>query len=354
MSCIDVPVSETVLLTGAGFTNNFDGFLANKMWGIINRKLDDLLHNNNLLEENKTHLKKLIDLAKNEFDYEKIFEEVMKGKKYDELKDVINDIYFEAYKSMDDNIVRKGYLYGPEVCIDSNALKEFIRDLVGDQKERGFFFTLNQDISIERYFRTAITTPCIERINELDDSLKQGLFKNSWFGKVPNNEELVKRRLDKEGKWKNEKVYYVKLHGSFNWKASMDKNTDRNIMVIGTSKLEDIEKEPILKWYLEIFKCVLSKPNRRLLIIGYGFRDKHINDVILNSINDLELFLIYPKSPEDFYNGTLDTNDKKRIWDEAKRRRYYENTLEDIFTRGRKPDEYYELLRYFLGKKINY
>ncbi len=247
MSCIDVPVSETVLLTGAGFTNNFDGFLANKMWGIINRKLDDLLHNNNLLEENKTHLKKLIDLAKNEFDYEKIFEEVMKGKKYDELKDVINDIYFEAYKSMDDNIVRKGYLYGPEVCIDSNALKEFIRDLVGDQKERGFFFTLNQDISIERYFRTAITTPCIERINELDDSLKQGLFKNSWFGKVPNNEELVKRRLDKEGKWKNEKVYYVKLHGSFNWKASMDKNTDRNIMVIGTSKLEDIEKEPILK-----------------------------------------------------------------------------------------------------------
>ncbi len=98
----------------------------------------------------------------------------------------------------------------------------------------------------------------------------------------------------------------------------------------------------------------MSKPNRRLLIIGYGFRDKHINDVILNSINDLELFLIYPKSPEDFYNGTLDTNDKKRIWDEAKRRRYYENTLEDIFTRGRKPDEYYELLRYFLGKKINY
>ncbi len=338
MSCIDVSVSETVLLTGSGFTNNFGGPLASDMWEIINRKLDDLLHNNNLLEENKIHLKKLIDLAKNEFDYEKLFEEVMKGKKRDELKDVINDIYFKAYKSMDDNIVRKGCLYGPEVCIDSNALEEFIRDLAGDQKERGFFFTLNQDISIERYFRTAVITPCIERINELDGSLKQGFFKNSWFRKVPNKEELVKKKLDKEGKWKNEKVYYIKLHGSFNWKGSMDKNTDKNIMVIGTSKLKDIEKEPILKWYLEIFKCVLSKPNRRLLIIGYGFRDKHINDVILNSINDLELFLVYPKSPKDFYKGTLDTKDKQRIWDEVKRRRYYENTLEDIFTRGRKPE----------------
>ena len=355
MSCIDVPVSEPVLLTGSGFTKNFGGLLANEMWNKINNNLDDILYNDNLnkLEQNnRTHLKNLIKLTKNDFDYEKIFEKVMKGDKYSkEEKDTINECLLESYKSMDQRIITNGYLYGPKVCIDSNALENFIRDLAGGQKEKGFFFTLNQDISIERYFRTAAITPCIERINEWDVLLKQGDFKNSWFKKVPNKEELVRRKLDKEGKWKNEKVYYIKLHGSFNWKDSKD----NKIMVIGTSKLEDIEKEPILKWYLEMFKCVLSVPNRRLLIIGYGFRDKHINDVIINSIknNGLGLFIIHPKNREDFQKETLNTissNNRKAISEAI--RRYYQDELKSIFNHDRAPKEYSELLKYFLGKQI--
>lgn len=321
MSCIDVHVSQTVLLTGAGFTNNFGGPLASGMWEIIIRKLDDFLHNNSLLEENnRTDLENLMKVTKNKSDYEKIFEEVMKGNKYSDCeKEIISNIFFESYKSLDKKVVSKGFLHGGNtVRFNRNNLHNFIKGLSPNRKEKGFFFTLNQDIVIERYFRTAVVTPCIDRINELGDSLIQGFFKDNWFRKVPNEEELVKRKLDKEGKWKNERVYYIKLHGSFNWKDSMDKNTDKNIMVIGTSKLKDIEKEPILKWYLEIFKCVLSKPNRRLLIIGYGFRDKHINGVILDSIkknNGLKVYLIYPnKSIENFQKdefpkGNIENNE---------------------------------------------
>ena len=359
MSCIDVPVSETVLLTGSGFTNNFGGPLASDMCEIIIRRLDDLLHNNSLLEENnRTDLKNLIDLAKNELDYEKIFEEVMKGNKYSpNEKEIISNIFFESYKSLDKKVVSKGFLHGGNtVKFNRYNLHNFIEGLSPNRREKGFFFTLNQDIIIERYFRTAVITPCIDRINDPDDHLRQLDFKkNDWSRQVPNKEELVKRKLDKEGKWKNEKVFYIKLHGSFNWKDSSGNHT----MVIGTSKLKDIEKEPILKWYIEMFKCVLSKPNRRLLIIGYGFRDKHINSVILNSIkknNGLRLYLIYPKRIEDFQKETLkamNSNNRKAIREATCR--YYSDPLEYIFNHDNTPpDEYYELQKYFLGKQINY
>ena len=344
MSCIDVPVSETVLLTGSGFTKNYCGLLASEMWEEINNYIDNT---------DKERLKLLI---KNEldFDYEKIFEEVMKRDKYSkEERDTINKCLLEAYKSMDQRIITNGYLYGHRVCIDSNALQNFIRDLAGGKKEKGFFFTLNQDISIERYFRTAVISPCIERINESDDSLKQEIFKNNWFKKVPDEEELIKRKLDKEGKWKNEKVYYIKLHGSFDWKDS----EDNEIMVIGTSKLEDIEKEPILKWYLEMFKCVLSMPNRRLLIIGYGFRDKHINDVIVNSINQygLKLYINYPKDRAAFEKDTLELidsdSDKKAISGAISK--YYGKDLKTIFRHNNLSVEHCELQKHFLRKQIN-
>lgn len=344
MSCIDVPISKTVLLTGSGFTKNYCGLLAREMWEEIN----------NYIENTDEKRLKLLVKNKSDFDYEKIFEEVMKGDRYcKEEKDTINECLLESYKSMDQRIVRNGYLYGSGVCIDSNALEKFIRDLATDQKERGLFFTLNQDISIERYFRTAVITPCVERINELNGSLKQGCFRDSWFRKVPNKEELVKKKLDREGKWKNEKVYYIKLHGSFNWKDSKD----NKIMVIGTSKLKDIEKEPILKWYLELFKCVLSMPNRRLLIIGYGFRDNHINDIIVNSINhyDLKLHIIYPKDRTAFENDTLkfvgSDPDKKAISGAISY--YYGEDVKTIFRHNKLSDKYYKLQKYFLGKQIN-
>jgi hypothetical protein len=341
MSGIDVPVSETVLLTGSGFTKNYCGLLASEMWEEINNYIENT---------DKERLKILIK-KDTDFDYEKIFEEVMKGEKYSkEEKHTINECLLESYKSMDQRIVTNGYLYGSKVCIDSNALESFIRDLASGQKEKGFFFTLNQDISIERYFRTAIITPCIERINELDGSLKQGSFKNSWFRKVPDEEGLVERRLDKEGRWKNEKVYYIKLHGSFNWKDS----GDNELMVIGTSKLEDIDKEPILKWYLDIFKDVLSMPNRRLLIIGYGFRDKHINDVIVNSINQygLKLHINYHKDRKTFENDTLafvsSDSDKEAISGAISC--YYGEDLMTIFRHNNLSAKYYKLQKYFLGK----
>ena len=82
-------------------------------------------------------------------------------------------------------------------------------------------------------------------------------------------------------------LIYLKLHGSYGWKASDESNQ----MVIGKNKTELIDKEPILSCYFNIFKEAIKEGNKKLLIIGYGFGDKHINKVILSGVKEHNLRL---------------------------------------------------------------
>ena len=96
---------------------------------------------------------------------------------------------------------------------------------------------------------------------------------------------------------------YVKLHGSYGW-LSQD-GTDA--MVIGHGKKGRIEKEPLLSWYLSLFKEVLHAGDRKLVVIGYGFGDDHINEIITGAIKEkgLQLYIICPMEPEQFRNQLL-------------------------------------------------
>ena len=72
-------------------------------------------------------------------------------------------------------------------------------------------------------------------------------------------------------------------------------------MVMGTDKESMIRKEPLLRWYYSLFNDALNKPDARLLTIGYGFGDKHINECIKSAIDrGLKLYVISPELPEDF------------------------------------------------------
>lgn len=69
---------------------------------------------------------------------------------------------------------------------------------------------------------------------------------------------------------------YFKLHGSTNWRI-----TDRReLMIMGGGKARNIREIPILQRYQEIFSELLQQAGMRLTIVGYGFRDDHINQVL--------------------------------------------------------------------------
>jgi len=74
---------------------------------------------------------------------------------------------------------------------------------------------------------------------------------------------------------------YIKLHGSSNW---FDTFNGQPMLVIGGNKPEVIARHPILKWNHEQFRAYLSKPDTRLMVIGYRFRDEHINNAISQAV----------------------------------------------------------------------
>ena len=71
---------------------------------------------------------------------------------------------------------------------------------------------------------------------------------------------------------------------------------------MGGNKPTAMQRHPILTWYAEKFAEAVSKPNARLMIIGYGFRDAHINRMIYEGWqkggNTLSMFIVQPDGRE--------------------------------------------------------
>lgn len=85
---------------------------------------------------------------------------------------------------------------------------------------------------------------------------------------------------------------YVKLHGSVNW---VESNRGKRILIMGGQKAVSIGLFPILSWYQEEFRKMLLRPSAKLMVIGYSFSDTHINDAIVEGLNNgLKLFVMDP------------------------------------------------------------
>ena len=80
----------------------------------------------------------------------------------------------------------------------------------------------------------------------------------------------------------SKKFNYIKLHGSFNWRTQ----TGTELMVLGSKKSQQILEQPLLGWYHEVFKNLLFAGDVRLMIIGYGFGDEHVNEIIAQGIHE--------------------------------------------------------------------
>jgi hypothetical protein len=267
---------NAVLLTGAGFTKPFGGYLASEMWAAI------------LNQPEVQDSPKLLDEMRACLNYETVYANIQaQGTEQD--KQGLSAAIRNAFKQMDDDIrTYKPKSRGGGCC-------ELVTRIV-QEKAPTFIFTLNQDMFFERCHsgRKITVFPGVpehlDQFNEYaDDSSKFSL-------RLPSAEELESRKIDfyKDG---FAQIAYVKLHGSQGW-LSYDGS---NAMVIGTEKASVIEKEPLLKWYFSLFEEVINRTDTRLLVVGYGFRDDHINLCIVNAIKKgLKLHVISPQLPQDF------------------------------------------------------
>jgi hypothetical protein len=87
-----------------------------------------------------------------------------------------------------------------------------------------------------------------------------------------------------------------KMHGSSNW---VDQANGR-LIIMGGDKVTAISGSAVLKAYAAEFDRQLTTPGTRLMIIGYGFGDHHINAAIERAASGggLEIFIIDPWGSE--------------------------------------------------------
>jgi hypothetical protein len=271
---------NAVLLTGAGFTKTFGGYLASEMWATILNQPE--------VQNSPEILKGMRDLE--DLDYETFYEDIQ-ATGTEQQKTDLNAAIRSAFKEMDDNIrTRKPRSLAHSCC-------RFISRIVQEQTP-SFIFTLNQDVFFERFHDSDKITV----VPGLPDHLSRfrGADQDSSdFGlRLPAAEELEPRKEEifKKG---FAQIAYVKLHGSQGWLS----HDGSDVMVIGTQKASRIENEPLLKWYFSLFEQILNRPETRLLIVGYGFGDTHINQCIVNAISKgLKLHVISPQPPQEFKN----------------------------------------------------
>jgi len=302
-------MSNKILLTGAGFTNNFGAPLASEVSSLIFNSISDN--------------PQLMELLKNNFDYEAIYQTVMQSQEYDAAtKASFTSAMAEAY-----NIINKLVKNHGLSNIDTIKFKELLKGF-DKPNGSGFIFTLNQDLFLDNNISMFPEITYEIPVEGVPITNPEYPFERMKLNISYDNFEEFKANKQKYFNKTDSRIFYIKLHGSQDWY----KADNSQIMVIGHGKSERIQVEPILNWYLDIFKNQLAKDDTKLLIIGYSFRDEHINRVINNNKHRLKIYVINSQSSEDFFNGL----EKQLFGSEIKKiiTKYYSVTLKQLLGDG--------------------
>ena len=257
------------LLTGAGFSRNWGGWLANEAFEYLlgASEIDGYLRN--LLWETK--------LRGEGFEAAlSIVQEAYASSGSAETKQRL-DIFTRAVIGMFDAMQRafNGFDYRKA---ELNSLQLFL-------SEFDAIFTLNQDTFLETVYAGPVRwgerwygsyLPYMKFINEPDQTytfmLREPMVQDLEFATQENYQPIYK------------------LHGSCNWFAEP---RGERLLVMGGNKTASIGMFQVLNRYQVEFKAMLSQPDTHLMIIGYSFSDPHINGVIQTAAaKGLRIFVI--------------------------------------------------------------
>jgi hypothetical protein len=317
------------LLLGAGFSRNWGGWLANEAFEYLlgcdqirqNEKLKNLLWQHKDKGGFESALAELQAAWAQELEASKLVplhhSEVLEQltKLQSALEGMFQDMN-NAFQKLNRLDFEDGFL-----------LTKFLKNFDG-------IFTLNQDLLFEKQYKTGLnffdmapkfTGWDIPGMREATYHSGYDAATSKWVPLQPHEFKVA------EGKQP-----YYKLHGSANWRDG----GNNDLMILGGKKDDAILSHEILKWYYREFWNELTREPARLMVIGYSFRDDHINKAILNAVEKgLEVFIIDPAGVD-----VLITNDAAKIRSAvigASRR-----TLREIFSDRTNP-EYHKVMRFF-------
>lgn len=151
-------------------------------------------------------------------------------------------------------------------------------------------FTLNQDVLLEHHYFRHVDLPAVR----------------NWNGaQLPGMQRIPSQEYVHDPSWAKDvwvpldpAQFHVeprsqpcfKLHGSSNWRDAQG----GQLLVIGGDKSRAIQSHAVLAWSFNKFREYITGPNAKLMVIGYGFRDSHVNEVIIEAVENhgLQFFVI--------------------------------------------------------------
>jgi hypothetical protein len=294
MSANPLNFNKRVLLTGAGFSKNYGGFLAKTFRSHL--LSEPLIKQNRILERWISQRKQTFETVLSELQkaYEVLGEAEDARKNYEEFQQAVYNVFSE----MDDVIRRRA----PSLSRSFEPLAvNFFIDKFAPKGQAGFLFTLNQDMVLEHHYHQhyAASPAILPGINGHAQYFTGNLRDfplNDLTVSVPAGQ--YRRPLYFDGF-----LHIIKLHGSFNWKSA----EDQRVMVIGGNKTKSIEDSDLLSAYSDLFKEVLNAGDVRLFVIGYSFGDPHINEIISNAAwgSGLKLFIMDTRPYDQIYDEVL-------------------------------------------------
>lgn len=260
-----------ILLTGAGFSKNWGGLLAEEFFSrLVGEDLDSKTRGLMFDGRRKGGFERVMT----------VLQEEHQASNTEESKTRLHNFtaaIMGIFNGMNNDFVQGRFEF-------QNEVRYMVRSFL---EQFDIIFTLNQDALLEaQYFR--------------------GFVGGRWsgaelpgtkhFGPPPHTQGSVFDRIAKRTsdlgnlRISNNQQPYVKLHGSANW--VIDERSGP-LLILGGGKQLSLQQHPLLARYQEIFVEYLSRPNTKLMIVGYSFRDEHINESILDGIKGgLKIFIV--------------------------------------------------------------
>jgi len=266
-----------ILLTGAGFTRNWGGWLASEAFEYLlqSRELDAALRRELWSDKNRG--------LGFEATLDRLQQEAQRHDPGNTVAAQVNTLSSALrgmFTSMDEGLKSAAFEFNNDLKFSVGAfLARF--DAI---------FSLNLDLLLERRY--------LPGVNLIHPGKWDGAYSPGIGGPIPgfnyDAESLIsaqRRTLPAEFALRPRIQPYFKLHGSQNW---IDDAGGR-MLIMGGNKAAAIGSHPILKCYAEKFDEYLNRGDTKLMVIGYGFGDPHINEALKKAVaNELRIFIIDP------------------------------------------------------------
>lgn len=258
-------------------------------------KLEDYVRelNNQDTKDNEEIFYFINDYYLNYSNIEEFLNWIQNGIHYDKNNEDLKNVLSTLKSEFINTIPKVGdNEYSTETFEIYKDFYRYVFDKRSEQKSKVSIFTTNYDLFNEY----ALENNNILYCTGIQNTILKKFDINQFKYRVVDDTNRYKEKWQPVSKETN----LYKIHGSINWKSNekgelqqVDFNDEDDQVVIYPTMLKHKEtaQAPYSELFREFSNC-LQKKDTTLIIIGYGFPDEHINNIIAQNLKNQDFNLI--------------------------------------------------------------